>query len=69
MAEYSRAFSDSFLIGFGAAVMNTIWILFSQSITPYLVAVCLIPVILILLPILLVFINVDGPLSILGPHQ
>jgi hypothetical protein len=49
--------------------MNTIWILFSQSITPYLVAVCLIPVILILLPILLVFINVDGPLSILGPHQ
>jgi ABC-type nitrate/sulfonate/bicarbonate transport system permease component len=69
MTEYDRAFADSFLIGLGAGVMNAVWMMFSQGLTPYLVAVLLIPVILFLLPIFLVYLHVDGPLSILGPKH
>jgi hypothetical protein len=69
MTEYSRAYNDSFLIGLGAAVVDTLWILSTDSLLPLLLGAGIIISVLFLLPILLVFFHVDGPLSIRGPHQ
>jgi hypothetical protein len=69
MAKYDRAYIDSFLIGFGAGMMDLLWFLTTGSPIPVIVGIVLLLLVLFVVPVVLVVLHIDGPLPLLGPHQ